>query len=68
MATPKIIEIRAVFLGKNGSCGFRQGESYDLWMFYDSKGRIRISRRNMDATAIPYDTQKALEKNWKITH
>lgn len=68
MAKPKIVEIRAVFLGKNGSCGFLQGESYDLWMFYDSKGRICISRRNMDAIAIPYDTQKGFEKNWKIIH
>ena len=62
----KLKEITATFLGKDGSYGFHTGEQYDLWMFRDQKNRICISPRDMDAIAIPYDTQNAFNKNWLV--
>lgn len=59
------IEIKAKFLGKDGSCGFRNGQVYLLWIVQD-RGKIYISRRSMDAMAIPYDTMSAVKKNWEL--
>lgn len=56
-------EITAVFSGKDGSMGFRNGHEYKLW-FFEKNGRYYISRRFEDAIAIPYDTMAALRKNW----
>lgn len=61
----KLLNIKAVFLGRDGSCGFRTGKEYDLWMF-ERNDKIYISRRSMDAMAIPYDTMAAVRKNWSI--
>ena len=58
-------EIEAVFIGRDGSCGFRKGERYDLWLSKKG-GKYYISRRNLSATAIPYDTAEALKKNWQL--
>ena len=60
----KPIEITAVFIGKD-SCGFRNGETYQLWMF-QKNGKYYISRRSMNAMAVPYDTMSGIRKNWKI--
>lgn len=60
----KPIEITAVFIGKD-SCGFRHGETYKLWMFQKC-GEYYLSKRDMDAIAVPYDTMNAIRKNWKI--
>ncbi len=61
----KPIEITAVFIGKDGSCGFRNGETYKLWLF-QIDGRYYLSKRNMNSIAIPYDTMAGLKKNWRI--
>lgn len=58
-------EIRATFIGRDGSCGFRKGKTYELW-FSEKGGKYYISRRNFAATAIPYDTIEALKKNWQL--
>ena len=58
-------EIRARFIGRDGSCGFRKGKTYELW-FSEKGGKYYISRRNFSATAIPYDTVEALKKNWQL--
>ena len=58
-------EIQAVFIGRDGSCGFRKGAIYDLWLSKQG-GKYYISRRNLSATAIPYDTAEALKKNWQL--
>lgn len=58
------IEIRARFIGRDGSCGFKKGMAYDLWMFQDN-GKFIISLRNWKAMAIPYDTMNAIKKNWE---
>ena len=58
-------EIRATFIGRDGSCGFRKGKTYELWLS-KKDGKYFISRRNFSATAIPYDTAEALKKNWQI--
>lgn len=58
------IEIRARFIGQDGSNGFKKGMAYDLWMFQDH-GKFIISRRNWKATAIPYDTMAAIKSNWE---
>lgn len=58
-------EIRATFIGRDGSCGFRKGKTYELW-FSEKGGKYYISRRNFSATAIPYDTVEALKKNWQL--
>ena len=55
--------ITAIFIGTNGSMGFRTGEEYKLW-FFEANGRYYISRRSMNAVAIPYDTMKAVKNNW----
>ena len=58
-------EITAVFIGKDGSMGFKNGQEYKLW-FFEKNNKHYISRRSENATAIPYDTMTALKKNWKI--
>lgn len=58
-------EIRARFVGRDGSCGFRNGRIYELWLS-KKDGKYFISRRNFSATAIPYDTAEAVAKNWEI--
>lgn len=60
----KPIEITATFIGKD-SCGFKNGETYKLWMF-QKNGKYYLSRRSMDAIAVPYDTMNGIRKNWKI--
>ena len=62
---PAPIEIKARFVGCDGSCGLRTGEVYELWMFNDF-GKFIISRRNWEAKAIPYDTMSAVKKNWEV--
>ena len=57
--------ITATFIGKDGSCGFKNGEIYKLW-FFNSNWKHYISRPRMNAIAIPYDTMKALMKNWRF--
>lgn len=59
------IEITARFIGKDGSCGFRNGIEYRLWIFQKHE-KYYLSTRSMNATAIPYDTMNAIKKNWKI--
>ena len=59
------VEIRAKFIGRDGSMGFRNGSVYKLWIFYHY-GKFLISRRDMNATAIPYDTMNAIKKNWEV--
>ena len=58
-------EIQARFIGRDGSCGFRKGKIYELWLS-KTDGKYFISRRNLSATAIPYDTAEAVAKNWEI--
>lgn len=60
----KPIEITAIFIGKD-SCDFKNGETYKLWMF-QKNGKYYLSRRSMDAMAVPYDTMNGIRKNWKI--
>lgn len=60
----KPIEITAIFIGKD-SCGFKNGETYKLWMF-QIDGKYYLSKRNENAMAIPYDTMNGIRKNWKI--
>lgn len=60
-----MIEIEATFIGKDGSCGFRNGKTYDLWYFEKNK-KIYISHRSLNAMAIPYDTMNAFRKNWTL--
>ena len=60
----KPIEITAVFIGKD-SCGFKSGETYQLWMF-QKNGTYYLSNRSENATAIPYDTMDGIRKNWKM--
>lgn len=60
----KPIEITAVFIGKD-SCGFKNGETYKLWLFNNGR-KYYLSRRNENAIAIPYDTMDGIRKNWKI--
>ena len=62
---PTLFEVTATFLGRDGSCGFRKGQDYDLWLILKNN-KIYISRRKLNATAIPYDTRVAFEKNWKL--
>lgn len=61
----KIFPITATFIGRDGSCGFKNGKEYELWMILKNN-KIYISRRKLGCIAIPYDTRIALEKNWKI--
>ena len=61
----ELINITAKFIGKDGSMGFRNGKTYDLWMM-KKQNFIYISRRNMNATAIPYETLRVVEKNWEL--
>ena len=58
-------EIKAEFIGTDGSMGFRKGKIYELW-YFKKNNKFYISKRNLNATAIPYDTPTALNKNWKI--
>lgn len=60
-----LTEIKAEFIGKDGSMGFKKGKIYELWHFVKGN-KIYISKRNINAVAIPYDTIIALKKNWKI--
>lgn len=60
-----LIKKKAVFIGKDGSCGFRTGQTYDVW-FFRKNGKWYISKPSMNATAIPYDTKIAVQKNWKF--
>lgn len=67
MKTPyRFKEITAVFTGTDGSMGFKTSEKYKLWMFKSAYGVIYVSRRNMEAIAIPYSTESAFRKNWKV--
>lgn len=63
---PGFKNIRAKFIGRDGSCGFNNNMIYELWMVR-ADGKIYISRRNLSCTAIPYDTMEAFSKNWIIT-
>lgn len=45
--------------------GFKNGQIYDLWMMKKPKV-IYISRQDMNATAIPYGSMKAVRKNWEM--
>ena len=64
-APPGFKCVRARFIGRDGSCGFNATHIYDLWMT-KAHGKIYISRRDLDAMAIPYDTETAFRKNWEV--
>lgn len=59
------VNITARFIGADGSMGFKNGQIYDLWMM-KKPNVIYISRQNMNATAIPYGSMKAVRKNWEM--
>lgn len=59
------VNITARFIGADGSMGFKNGHIYDLWMM-KKPNVIYISRQDMNATAIPYESMKAVRKNWEI--
>lgn len=59
------VNITAKFIGADGSMGFKNGQIYDLWMMKKPKV-IYISRQDMNATAIPYGSMKAVKKNWEM--
>ena len=61
----KPTNVTATFVGEDGSCGFKKWKTYDVWMFYQ-KGKFYVSERSVFATAIPYDSWKAVTKNWAI--
>lgn len=63
--TEMILQIVAVFIGRDGSMGFRTGKEYKLW-FFEKNGMYYISRRSENAVAIPYATMNAVNKNWTI--
>ena len=66
MKKDTVIEvIFATFLGKDGSCGFKNGQTYRLY-YFTKDGKYYIGRPYLNATAIPYDTLTALRKNWRI--
>ena len=57
------IQCRAVFIGQDGSMGYRNGQSYDLMIMIRDR-RIWVSSQY--ASICPYDTMRALLKNWKF--
>lgn len=56
------IRTRATFIGTDGSMGFRNGSIYEITISI-SNGKIWIKR---GWTACPYETMKALLKNWRF--
>lgn len=64
-APPGFECIRARFIGKDGSCGFKLSHVYDLWMLR-AHGVIYVSRRDLNSTAIPYETMNAFKKNLDV--
>ena len=63
----RCLNVVGKFIGRDGSMGFRKGFDYELWVFLrNGDGKIYISRRDLNAIAIPYDTTKAVDKNWQF--
>jgi hypothetical protein len=60
-----IIRVRAKFIGKDGSMGFKKDGEYVMWYFC-SNGKHYMAKPGYNSTAIPYDTKKALSKNWEF--
>lgn len=53
----------AVFIGADGSCGFKHGERYDIRILIHHK-KIHVGRQGGYVALVPYDTMSALMKNW----
>lgn len=60
-----ISEVKAVFIGEDGSMGFHTGQEYRMWLFY-RYGYFYMSRQSLYSIAIPYETMTALKKNWRL--
>ena len=65
LMTNGIIAVKAVFIGRDGSMGFRNGQEYSMWYFHKDD-KYYMSKPSMYSTSIPYATLEALKRNWKF--
>lgn len=56
---------KGVFIGKNGSMGFENGEEYKFFIYYDS-GYLHLKTTN--GLWCPYSNMAKLLENWRIIY
>jgi len=63
-------EIKAIFIGEDGSLGFEKDKSYDLitWVKNDYiwiEGTTKIAPKGVQ---VPYESIKSFLDNWKVIY
>ena len=56
----------AMFIGKDGSCGLKNGRTYCIEIWERKSYGWPNYRVYVNGIGIPYDTMNAIKKNWKI--
>lgn len=72
MKSPSLLPETAKYIGKDGACGFRTGESYAVEVFirkggFQSHPIICVSRVGDGRYFLPFRSVRKLLQNWDFT-